>query len=242
MATCLVLADVHANLSALQAVLQDAAYRSAISALLFLGDVVGYGAEPNECIERLRDYPSVAVAGNHDLGAVGRADLALFNADASVACGWTAARLSSTSASFLCTLPLSIEQPPFLLVHGSPANPTWEYVVSASRAHALQSVCRQPHCLVGHTHVPAAFNMESGRSVAAAVGDSLCLRHGRFLMNSGSVGQPRDGDCRAAYALLETDDLVLQWFRVSYDVDAAAAAIVRAGLPLSLAARLRVGY
>ena len=241
MATSLVLADVHSNLPALQAVLQDAGRHATFDTVLVLGDVVGYGAEPNECIERLRDYPCVIVAGNHDLGSVGRADLSQFSAEAAAACAWTAGRLSLASASFLSALALSAVQPPFMLVHGSPACPVWEYVVSASRARALRASCPQSHCLVGHTHVPAAYDMEAGASLAASAGARLSLRDGRFLVNPGSVGQPRDGDARAAYAVFDTDEAVLQWFRVGYDVEAAAAAIIRAGLPVSLAARLRVG-
>ncbi|MCK9357861.1 MAG: metallophosphatase family protein [Dehalococcoidia bacterium] len=239
-----VLADIHANARALRAVLRDAAASGPVRTVWVLGDVVGYGAEPNECIELLRDYACVSVAGNHDLGAIGRADLSLFNANAAAACAWTSARLSSASVEFLSALAARVEAPPFLLVHGSPAGPTWEYVVSAARARELSSFCPLPHCLVGHTHVPAAFRMDAapaGRAGVEVVDGVLSLRQGRFLVNPGSVGQPRDGDPRAAYADVLVDDLTVHFRRVAYDVAAAAASIVNAGLPEMLGARLRVG-
>lgn len=240
----MVLADIHANARALRAVLRDAAAGGPVGTVWVLGDIVGYGAEPNECIELLCGYAHVCVAGNHDLGAIGRADLSLFNADAAAACAWTKARLSSISVEFLSALAARAKAPPFLLVHGSPAGPTWEYVVSAARARELSTWCSLPHCLVGHTHVPAAFRMDAGSTTRAGVevaNGMLSLRDGRFLVNPGSVGQPRDGDPRAAYAAVDVDDLTVHFHRVAYDVAAAAASIVNAGLPEMLAARLRVG-
>jgi len=240
-----VLADIHANVRALDAVLNDAVRHGTVDVLWVLGDIVGYGAEPNECIERLRDYPCVCIAGNHDLGATGRADLSLFNADAAAACLWTRARLSASSAEFLDALSLGVEEPPFLLVHGSPRDPVWEYVVSAPGARAVSGFCPQPHCLAGHTHVPALFRMDAGTPHDTRVGVvdiDLRQRGGRFLLNPGSVGQPRDGDPRAAFAEVDLDELTVRFRRTPYDVQHAAAAVVNAGLPRGLAARLLVGF
>ncbi len=245
MAKCLVLADIHANVRALDAVLRDAARWGAADTLWVLGDVVGYGAEPNECIERLHDRVCICIAGNHDLGAIGRADITSFNPDAAAACLWTGSRLSTASADFLAALSCGVEEPPFLLVHGSPRNPAWEYVTSATGARALSRFCPQPHCLVGHTHVPALFRMDAGmlhHDGASIVDSDLSLSAGRFLLNPGSVGQPRDGDPRAAFAELDPDEMTVGFRRVEYDTAGAAASVANAGLPRSLAARLLVGF
>jgi diadenosine tetraphosphatase ApaH/serine/threonine PP2A family protein phosphatase len=245
MGTCLLLADIHSNVRALDAVLVDAARRGAIEALWVLGDVVGYGAEPNECIQRLHDYDFICVAGNHDLGAIGCADLSLFNADAAAACRWTASRLTDASAEFLASLSWGTEVAPFLLVHGSPRDPVWEYIVSAPGARATAQFCPQQHCLVGHTHVPALLPMDAcavSQVVGTVAEGCTALREGRFLINPGSVGQPRDGDPRAAFAEVDLHELTVRFRRVSYDVEAAAVSVMEAGLPRALAARLLVGF
>jgi predicted phosphodiesterase len=244
MGRCLLLADVHANLQALEAVLDDAGRTGGFDSVWMLGDVVGYGPQPDECVERLRQESLVAVAGNHDLGAVGRADLARFNADAAEACAWSGTRLSESSRRYLMQLPLSRQVSPFLLVHGSPRDPVWEYVTSSSQAAALAPFCNEAHCIVGHTHCQSAFAMhepvESAGDSAARV-SRLALR-GRLIINPGAVGQPRDGDPRAAYAILDCDADAVSFHRVKYDVRATTDLMLRIGLPAALAGRLHAGY
>jgi len=192
-----------------------------------------------------RDSACICIAGNHDLGAIGRADITSFNPDAAAACVWTASRLSSASVDFLAALSFGVEGPPFLLVHGSPREPVWEYVTSAPAARALSRFCPQPHCLVGHTHVPALLPMDDGAMPddgATCEGGAFSLRERRFLLNPGSVGQPRDGDPRAAFAELDPDEMTVGFRRVEYDTAGAAASVANAGLPRSLAARLLVGF
>ncbi len=239
MGRSLLLADVHGNLRALEAVLNDAASHGGFDRILMLGDLVGYGPEPDECVELLREHPLIAVAGNHDLGAAGRADLGRFNPDAAIACEWCSRRLSISSLRFLEDLPLRHVEAGLLLVHGSPRDPIWEYMVSPYIAAQNLAHCAEKHCLVGHTHQPAIYSM-TGSSVEV-VSSSVAL-DGRLAVNPGSVGQPRDGDPRAAYAMLDIARNVVTFHRVVYDVGATADAIVHQGLPRSLAQRLHTGY
>jgi predicted phosphodiesterase len=244
MGRCLLLADVHSNLQALEAVLDDARRNGGFDSVWLLGDVVGYGPQPDECVERLRQESLVAVAGNHDLGAVGRADLARFNADAAEACAWSGTRLSESSRRYLLQLPLCHHVSPFLLVHGSPRDPVWEYVTSPSQAAALAPFCNETHCVVGHTHCQSAFAMRKPVESAtdSAVMTSRLALSGRLIINPGAVGQPRDGDPRAAYAILGTDAGAVSFYRVPYDVHATTALMLRMGLPVALAGRLHAGY
>lgn len=244
MTRCLLVADVHANLRALDAVLADAFSRGGFDVVWSLGDVVGYGPEPDECIERLREYALVSVAGNHDLGAAGVTGLELFNRDAAVACAWSGQRLSERSLEFLRGLPLEQLIPPFHLVHGSPRNPAWEYVVSVPAALRAGRFCRETHCLVGHSHCPSVYSMVPGEPVhggPALDGATVTLR-GRLLFNPGAVGQPRDGDPRAAYAVIDTERETVTFHRVLYDIDATSDSMLRNGLPPALAWRLHAGY
>lgn len=240
----LLLADVHANLRALDAVLADARNRGGFDVVWMLGDVVGYGPEPDECIERLREYPLVCVAGNHDLATVERVDLDLFNREAAIACVWGRTRLSERSLRFLQELPLEQRVQPFHLVHGSPRSPAWEYVVSPGDALRAGRFCLELHCLVGHTHCPVVYRMLPGEAPdggSTSDGDTTMLQ-GRLLINPGAVGQPRDGDPRAAYAVLDTVGQVVTFHRVEYDVAGTSTAMLRLGLPAALARRLHGGY
>jgi len=243
MARHLVLADIHSNLEALDAVLVDArALRGGFDDVWCAGDIVGYGPFPGECIARLRDLAALCVAGNHDLGVTGKLELSWFNNEAAEACRWTAGQISSGDLRFLAALPQSRSLGPFLVVHGSPRDPVREYVTSAQMAGTLASYCDSTHCLVGHTHCPAAFGMEP--PALHPVGDSVVVRiqTGRFLLNPGAVGQPRDGDPRAAYAIYDDSARVFEFHRVEYNVGIAASAIISRGLPKCLAMRLHCGY
>jgi diadenosine tetraphosphatase ApaH/serine/threonine PP2A family protein phosphatase len=240
MGRSLLLADVHANLRALDAVLQDAGLGGGFDSVWVLGDVVGYGPEPDECVARLREYPLVCVAGNHDLGAAGSIDLRTFNPDAAAACLWSRRRLSASSLLFLRELPLELRVPPFLLVHGSPRDPVWEYVTSSEDAVRAGSFCVETHCLAGHTHLPRVLDMVAD-SVPPRIPEAGVGLAGRLFINPGAVGQPRDGDPRAAYAVLDGDAGVVSFHRVAYDVRRTADDMVRGGLPVALAWRLHTG-
>ena len=240
------LSDVHGNLPALEAVLEACSIRT--DALWCLGDTIGYGASPNECVALIRDRCELVLAGNHDLAATGRVDFSAFTSDAGRAIRWTREVLSADAEAWLRELPSAVDRGPVGLYHGSPRDPIWEYVADA--AAALDALSRTTHelVLVGHTHVPLAARLIDERLIGGqARADAIYdLRGGRHtLLNPGSVGQPRDGDARAAWLQLYLDDdgrperAVFQ--RVRYDVHAAQRAIAEAGLPQHLADRLEFG-
>lgn len=240
----LVISDVHANLVALDAVLADAGTWDVVWSL---GDLVGYGPQPNECIERLLDLEHVAIAGNHDWGALGKLDLAEFNVDARQANLWTRDRLSPRSWSFLDTLPEVLVEGEFTLAHGSPRYPIWEYIVYASVACLNFQHFATSTCLVGHTHLPVVFvwssdEAEDCRALPIHADGEVALGDERYIINPGSVGQPRDGDPRAAYLLLDTETRAIEHRRVAYDVGAVQALMRDAGLPSRSIARLEYGW
>ena len=243
MARHLVLADIHSNLEALDAVLRDAAaQRGGFDDVWVAGDIVGYGPCPAECISRLKQVDAFCVAGNHDLGVVGRLDLAWFNREAAEACRWTATRLSSEDRDYLERLPQSRMIGTALVVHGSPRDPVREYVTSVRVANAMAPNCRTRICVVGHTHCPAAFGMDAPTIRPSCEGAEVALSSERLVLNPGAVGQPRDGDARAAYAVLDDDSSVFEFHRTEYDVAATSSAMLREGLPRALAMRLHCGY
>jgi len=235
-----VLSDIHSNLVALDAVL---AAIGSVDAVWHLGDVVGYGPEPDGVVERLTAIGAVGVRGNHDAAAAGGNEIEWFNPDAKAAMEWTRDAISATTLAWLAALPLRRLEPDFTLVHGSPRDPIWEYVTSAALARAALSAISTQHGLHGHTHVPIAFTEVDGRmrTLAPRAGNTVALGEGRMLLNPGSVGQPRDGDPRASYLVLNIEAATATWGRAAYDVESVGAAMRAAGLPGRLADRLRVG-
>ena len=157
-----ILSDIHANLTAFEAVLDDIEHQGGVEKVWCLGDVVGYGPEPHQCVELLRQCNHVCVAGNHDLAAIGKVDTAYFNPDAATACHWTAQQLSSEDIKYLESLSLVIEGGDFTLAHGSPREPIWEYLLSASSAKENFAYFKSRFCLVGHSHVPLVFRYKEG--------------------------------------------------------------------------------
>ena len=232
--------DVHANLPALEAIL-DAL--KPFDALWHLGDVVGYGPHPNEVVERLAAEGAIGVRGNHDAAAVGTIGTEWFNDDAREAVEWTAERLDPVARAWLLRLPETLRVGDFTLVHGSLRDPTWEYVVSAASARASLGLLETPYGLIGHSHLPVAFREEGERLVGilAEGPQELPLDERHLLLNPGGVGQPRDGDPRASGAILDTETGVVQWHRVTYPVEETQAAMREAGLPRRLAERLSYG-
>ena len=238
-----IVADVHSNLAAFEAVLAD---MGTVDALWCLGDLVGYGPEPNECIELLRRHQHLCVMGNHDAVAIGELDSSAFNPAAAQAAEWTARQLTERSFQFLSALPYELTEGPFTIVHGSPRQPIWEYILQESTAAPNFAYFNTPACLVGHTHVPALFQQQTridrvfGR--VPAPGDTELVGNVRFIANPGGVGQPRDGDPRAAYAIYDSDAATLEWRRVAYPIEVTQRKMREAGLPDRLIERIAMGW
>ena len=238
-----IIADIHANLAAFQAVLEDIRLKGGVDEIWCLGDIVGYGPEPRECIELVKKYCTVCIAGNHDLAAIGKLDLSYFNPAAAEACQWTMGQLNPVDARYLEDLPAKVEKGDFLLVHGSPMEPTLEYIISGSIAEKNFAYFTNKFCLVGHSHIPAAFKQEGNatQSIHLTVGVGLVMHTHRMIVNPGSVGQPRDGDPRASYAIYDSEGLMLRLYRVEYNISATQDKMMQAGLPVSLITRLEQG-
>lgn len=235
-----VLSDIHANIDALDAVL--AAARD-VDAVWHLGDVVGYGPDPDAVVDRLREAGATGVKGNHDAAAVGGDEIEHFNVDARRAMEWTRTAIGDATRAWLEALPLRLEIGDWTLVHGSPRDPIWEYVTSTPVARASLRALETPHGLHGHTHIPVAYCEEDGsiETISPGDGSRLALAGRRGLLNPGSVGQPRDQDPRAAYAFYESGANWVEYRRVEYDVAGAQSDILAAGLPPLLANRLALG-
>lgn len=238
----LILSDIHANLMALEAVLADA---PAFDKIWCLGDLVGYGPSPNECVERIQDFSHLSLAGNHDWAALGKLDLDNFNTDARVANAWTQAELKPAVRKYLDALPTSIEQEGFFLAHASPREPVWEYILDANVARTNFAHFSTRICLVGHTHIPLIFVWDEQRGRAEtlfpSLSEPLALDQHRMIINPGSVGQPRDGDPRASYALLDTGSMTWEFRRVTYPVAITQERMRARGLPRRLIDRLEIG-
>jgi predicted phosphodiesterase len=238
-----VISDIHGNRQALEAVLEDVAASDAAE-LWCLGDLVGYGAEPDACVELAREHAAVCLAGNHDLAAVGKVPLEAFSTGASLSMQWTREVMDAKNLAFLDGLQPQGQEGPVGLYHASPREPVWEYVLSTLLAEMCLNEQRQRVCLIGHSHVALSFARREGEPTTGEPrrdGVELDISGGEWLLNPGSVGQPRDGDRRAAWLLLDIDGWTASYRRTEYDIAGAAAAIRAARLPDSLAQRLEYG-
>ena len=238
-----VISDVHGNLNALDAVL-EAIVDEAPDELWCLGDLTGYGPRPNACCRVVKERADVCLVGNHDLGVLDRLDLEDFSPDAAVSARWTASVLEPGARSYLERLEPRGERLGIGLYHASPRDPVWEYVLSAEVAASCILVADEATVLVGHTHVALAFALGDGRLTGGLALDGTELdlaENERWLVNPGSVGQPRDGDPRAAYLVLDLDARRAVFRRVPYDVERTQREIRERGLPESLATRLEHG-
>ena len=238
-----VISDVHGNRQAFEATLQAVAASDAAE-LWCLGDLVGYGADPDACVELAREHAAVCLAGNHDLAVTGEIPLDEFSRGASLAVQWTQEVIAQDNLGFLAGLSPIGEEGQVGLYHASPRDPVWEYVLSTLLADLCLDVQRHRLCLIGHSHVALSFGRREGELTTGEPrrgGAQLDLGVGEWLLNPGSVGQPRDGDPRAAWLLLDLDDLSASFERTDYDIAGAAAAIRAARLPDSLAERLEYG-
>jgi len=237
-----VVSDIHGNLNALEAVL-EAVDVDAPDELWCLGDLVGYNARPNECCALIEARAAICLAGNHDLAVRGTIDLSEFSGDAGAAARWARDVLSDDSLAFLTSLESQATRAGVALFHASARDPVWEYILSDTAAIATLDVTEEPVVLVGHSHVALHVQLADdgfGGALSPA-GTEVDLARGRTLLNPGSVGQPRDGDPRAAYLLLDLDASTASFRRVEYDVARSQAEIREAGLPEMLAARLAIG-
>jgi predicted phosphodiesterase len=242
-----VVSDIHSNLQAFEAVLEDVADSDAAE-LWCLGDIVGYGADPDACVELARRHVAVCLAGNHDMAVAGELSLDEFSRGAAIAAQWTREVIGQANQSFLAGLsPQGQEHTrdeAIGLYHASPRDPVWEYVLSALLAELCLDRAPNRICLIGHSHVASAFTRQAGEAASGEpcrAGVELDLARGEWMLNPGSVGQPRDGDRRAAWLLLDLDGYEASYRRTDYDVAGAAAAIRAARLPNSLAERLEYG-
>lgn len=236
-----ILADVHGNLAAFDAVLGRI---GEVDGVWCLGDNVGYGPEPNECVTGVMAFSGPVVAGNHDLGAIGKTSLDLFNPYAREACRWTSEVLDEDCAAYLRSLPkMAHPLEDVLLVHGSPRDPLWEYVLTLSQAEEiLQS--RDERCIfVGHSHIPFVFRwLGKAPEIIPLVEGRLALDRGsKYLINPGSIGQPRDGDPRASFMIFEPDELEIEYRRVAYPIERTQAKMADVGLDHFLIERLSLG-
>lgn len=235
------LSDIHGNLEALEAVLADAASRA--DGVLCLGDVVGYGADPEACVELVAARAQAVAAGNHEHGVAGLLDLGWFNRYARVAAEWTREQLDADHVAYLAKLPLVIELEEATLVHASPSRPDeWDYLLGPEDGYDVFPAFATRVCFVGHSHVPAAWSEgSSGRDWELGPRDIVMERGRRYIVNVGSVGQPRDRDPRAAYALWDRETQRVTIRRVEYDIAVTRRKITAAGLPRFLADRLASG-
>lgn len=239
--TIAVLSDVHGNLPAFRAVLADVESEGA-DAVWFLGDLVGYGASPNECVELASERCDLCLAGNHDLGVLDRIDIADFSPHAAEAARWTREHASAATLDFLGALDAQRDGEAIGLWHASPRDAVWEYVLSVPQAEECIEEMEPRVGAIGHTHVACRFTRTDQMIGEGVVGGTqLNLSEGEWLVNPGSVGQPRDGDPRAAWMLLDTESWAAEWRRVEYPIAEAAGAIEAAGLPRSLGERLYIG-
>lgn len=237
------LTDIHSNLQALDAVLADARALG-FDAVWQMGDVVGYGPDPDAVIARLHELGATGVLGNHDAAAIGRLPLSDFNQLAADANRWTAEVLSDDSRQYLAALPSVRHEGAFTLVHGSLRDPVWEYLSTHDAARAHFALQETPWSIVGHTHVPLVAEESSERAIEAEspAHDQVVPLNGRKLfINPGGVGQPRDGDPRACYALLDTVAETVTFRRVEYDIPATQQRMCDCGLPEPLILRLARG-
>jgi predicted phosphodiesterase len=235
-----VISDVHGNLHALEAVL-DSIASDRPDEVWCLGDLVGYGPRPNRCCAVVAEHADVCLIGNHDLGALGRLDLSDFQPDAATSARWTGDVLEPEARAYLEPLSPSGARTAVGLYHASPRDPVWEYVLSAQVAVASLEAAAEAVVLVGHSHVALRFGSDERALVACEEGTEVDVSRGRWLLNPGSVGQPRDGDPRAAWLSLDLDAGRATYRRVAYPIARTQAEVRERGLPEALAARLEHG-
>jgi diadenosine tetraphosphatase ApaH/serine/threonine PP2A family protein phosphatase len=239
----LILSDIHANLTALESVLEDA---NMFDYVWVLGDLVGYGPDPNECINLVKGLPNlVCLLGNHDAAILGQIDDITFNPSARKAICWTRENITQSNLNFLRKLPESTRIGEITLAHGSPREPVWEYLLDTRNATENFNHFDTPYCFVGHTHLPTIYQMKNGDRQADLFVPEQNAEHRlepRAIINPGSVGQPRDQDPRSAYAIFDLDEETIHFRRAEYDIEAVQRRMYEAQLPLRHIQRLANGW
>lgn len=241
----LVISDIHANLTALEAVLKDAGN---VDEVWCLGDMIGYGPNPNEVIERLRSLPNLGccILGNHDVAVLGEMNLAVFNTEARKSLVWQQQSVTSENLEYLRGLPQEkLVEGQVTLAHGSPRDPVWEYVLNTLAARLNFEAFDTPYCFVGHTHIQCYFQLDVNNdriSLEVPPVDQQVQLKPRAILNPGSVGQPRDRDPRASYAIYDSEQVTWEPRRTDYDIPSVQKLIRAAGLPEKHAARLAEGW
>lgn len=239
----LVISDIHANLTAFERVLDDA--EGEWEQIWCLGDVIGYGPDPNECTELLRAHDHISLSGNHDWAVLEKLDIKSFNYEARAAIEWTQATLNGSARTYLESLPAKMDKEPFTLAHASPRQPVWEYILDRGTAAANFGHFETQYCLVGHTHTPMIFTEMDKLRVKVegpAYDQPISLGSERLIINPGSVGQPRDSDPRAAYAILDLEEMTWEHRRIEYDIASTQQRMREHGLPQRLIIRLEYGW
>jgi predicted phosphodiesterase len=233
-----IISDIHGNLEALEEVFKFVTEQG-IEKIYCLGDVVGYGPNPNECIELIREKCHVVLMGNHDYAAIGQANIDYFNEYARRAAYWTMEQLTDENHAYLTSLPFTHQNDEIILLHASPTNPRhWYYVLSQDEAKIEMNAFNQPLCFIGHSHVPVIFSksqMFREEVFSFEKGE-------KYIVNVGSVGQPRDGNSKSCFAIFDQDKLQIEYVRLNYNMQKTYKKIIKAGLPHFLADRLLKGY
>ncbi len=238
---CCIFSDIHSNLEAFEAVISCCA-KANIDRYFCAGDIVGYAASPKECIKIVQDLNGVIIAGNHDWASVGEFDIGYFNHNAKNAIIWTRDRLDVQEQYFLKSLKLTYECNEFTIVHGTLDNPNeFKYMLDARSARKTFDLMSGNLCFIAHTHIPGIFVQDKGSISYLETSNINISADSKYIINVGSVGQPRDRDSRAAYCIYDTDSNSIEIKRVAYDIRKAQVKIIDAGLPLFLATRLTLG-
>lgn len=239
----LIISDIHANLTALETVLKHA---GEVDAVWCLGDLVGYGPDPNECIERVRNLSNLTcLIGNHDAAVINEMDFSTFNPEARQSIEWTAQQLAAPNLDFLTQLPNRVEIHNVTLVHGSPRNPIFEYLLDTQLATSNFAFFDTPFCFVGHTHLPVQYLLANGQGHASLIipqANQKIRLAPRSIINPGSVGQPRDRDPRAAYAIFDPATHLWDYRRIPYDINSVQKRMKKLGLPERHIQRLAAGW
>ena len=233
-----IISDIHGNLEALNRVLEYLR-ENGITDIYCLGDVVGYGPNPNECVELVKDNCKVVLMGNHDYAAIGLANIEYFNEYAKISTYWTQDILTEENLEYLKSLPFAFTNDRYHLVHASPKNPSnWDYVLSVNDARQQIREFDQNICFIGHSHVPVIFS----DSDYYRKKNFLFTKDQKYLVNVGSIGQPRDGDPRTCFVLYDDEQNSVEYVRLDYEIQKSYNKIINVGLPVFLAERLLKGY
>jgi predicted phosphodiesterase len=239
----LIISDIHGNRTALEAVLEDA---GSVDAVWCLGDIIGYGPDPNDCVSIIRDIPNlICLRGNHDSAVIGLTNRNKFNLSAQRVLEWTKNQLNPVHRKYLLGLDPQIVIDNVTLAHGSPRDPTWEYIMDVYTATANFDYFSTPYCFVGHSHLPVVYYLKNGSELANVMfvypGDKTRLPE-NCIVNPGSVGQPRDHDPRAAYTIFDTEERTWAQYRVRYEIPEVQERMSQAGLPAEYIQRLDLGW